>query len=51
MNMDREKLKAKFHSSEELMERDVGAAGREARGVLVARAAGWLFGVIVGDGR
>ncbi|WP_394345125.1 MULTISPECIES: helix-turn-helix domain-containing protein [Alistipes] len=51
MNMDREKLKAKFHSSEELMERYVGAAGSEARADMEARAAAWFYGEILRDRR
>lgn len=51
MNIDREKLKAKFYSSEELMERYVGVVGSEARTNMEARAAAWFYGEILRDRR
>lgn len=51
MSMDKEKLKTKFHSSEELMERYVGPAGSEARAAMEIRAATWFYGEILRDRR
>lgn len=51
MNMDREKLRAKFHASEELMEQYVGAAGSEERADMEARATAWFYGEILRDRR
>lgn len=49
--IDENKLKEKFHSSEELMERYVRPADSLARAAMDAKAMAWFYGEILRDRR
>ena len=49
--IDKNKLKEKFHSSEELMERYVGPKESPERIAMESKAAAWFYGEILRDRR
>lgn len=49
--IDKNKLKEKFHSSEELMERYVGPKESPERTAMESKAAAWFYGEILRDRR
>lgn len=51
MNVSEKKLKDKFHSSEELMDKYVGPAGSPERKAMEEKASAWFYGEILRDRR
>ena len=51
MRVDPEKLKKKFHSSEELYSKYVGSAGSPEREEMHCKAMAWFYGEVLRDRR